>query len=58
MTVKSAWPLTSVRTPNLRPLSEKLALADGAAELEYELGSELGRDFVFYYQLAELPGAA
>ena len=56
MTVKSAWPLTSVRTPNLRPLSEKLALADGAAELEYELGSELGRDFVFYYQLAELPG--
>lgn len=56
MTVRSAWPLTAVRTPNLRPAAEKLDLANGTAELEYELGDELGRDFAFYYQLAELPG--
>ncbi len=56
MTVKSAWPLAAVRTPNLQPVSEKAALDTGVGEFRYELGSELGRDFVFYYQLAELPG--
>ncbi len=56
MTVKSAWPLAAVRTPDRRPVSEKAALETGTGEFEYELGSELGKDFVFYYQLAELPG--
>ncbi|MDD4180584.1 MAG: VIT domain-containing protein [Victivallaceae bacterium] len=56
ITVKSAWPLDGVRSPGQNPTVSKLALKNGVAELEYELGEGLARDFVFHYQLAELPG--
>ncbi len=54
--VRSAWPLAAIRVPGRNPVGQKLDLAGGSAELEYELGGELGSDFVFHYQLAELPG--
>lgn len=56
MIVKSAWPLASFRTPGLNPLTQNVQLDQGTAELDYELGNALGKDFVFYYQLVELPG--
>lgn len=54
--VKSAWPLDGVRSPSLNPTVSTLDLKNGAAELEYELSEGLAHDFVFHYQLAELPG--
>ncbi len=56
MTVKSAWPLHSVRAPGQASTLQTLQLDKGHAELEYDLGSNLSKDFVFYYQLADLPG--
>ena len=57
MIVRSAWPLESVRAPGGTIVHEKLELEKGIADLSYELGSGLERDFVFYYQLVSgLPG--
>lgn len=56
MTVKSAHPLENVRVPGFAPTLQTLQLDKGSAELEYDLGGNLAKDFVFYYQLAELPG--
>ncbi len=55
--VRSAWPLDGVRAPGGTVVDQKLDLKKGIADITYELGNGLERDFVFYYQLAsDLPG--
>lgn len=57
MIVRSAWPLEGIRAPNGAAVEQKLDLRKGLADVTYELQEGLGRDFVFYYQLAQnLPG--
>ena len=54
---RSAWPLDGVRAPGGTVVKQNLDLKKGLADLTYELGTGLERDFVFYYQLASgLPG--
>jgi Ca-activated chloride channel family protein len=58
VTLKSAYPLAAVRSPNRAPAESEERLNEGyfRGRYEYEEG-KLDRDFVFYYRLADnLPG--
>ena len=54
--LRSAWALESVRSPGQNPVASTIDLPNGVAKLEYELKDGLAGDFVFHYQLVELPG--
>lgn len=56
--LKSAWPVTGVRTPGFEADATVDQLDEGHWTLKIERqGARLNRDFVFYYRLAEdLPG--
>ena len=55
--LRSAWPVTAVRAPQGNVASEQADLANGTADITYELPEGLAKDFVFYYSLANnLPG--
>ena len=56
--LRSAWPVTAVRSPGLDSLVQTEELGAGHFIMRYETPTgRLNRDFVFYYRLAEdLPG--
>ena len=55
--LRSAWPVTAYRAPQGAVASEQADLANGTADITYELAEGLSKDFVFYYSLADnLPG--
>ena len=55
--LRSAWPVTAVRVPQGNVTTEQADLANGTADITYELPEGLSKDFVFYYSLANnLPG--
>jgi len=56
--LRSAWPVTAVRTPGLDTSVQTEELGEGHYRTRYETSTgRLNRDFVFYYRLAEdLPG--
>ena len=55
--LRSAWPVTAYRAPQGAVASEQADLANGTADITYELAEGLTKDFVFYYSLADnLPG--
>lgn len=55
--LKSAWPLSNVRAPQVTPLKAVDNSAKGEYKAEFELPNGLTKDFVFYYRLQDnLPG--
>ena len=55
--LRSAWPVAAIRAPYGTPSVKTEELAQGTADVTYELADGLDRDFVFYYSLADnLPG--
>ena len=58
MELKSAFPLSSVRSPGYVPVQEEDKLAEGLYKARYEIPkAKLEKDFVFYYRLQDnLPG--
>ena len=55
--LRSAWPVTAVRVPQGNVTTEQADLANGTADITYELPEGLTKDFLFYYSLANnLPG--
>ena len=55
--LRSAWPLAAWRAPYGQATATTEDLANGEADLTFELSDGLTRDFVFYYTLVEnLPG--
>lgn len=55
--LRSAWPIAGIRAPYGNAVTNKEDLANGEADMEYELPDGLNRDFVFYYNLESgIPG--
>jgi len=56
--LKSAWPVTDVRSPGFEGAAVVKKIAEGHYQLTLDRpGAKLDRDFIFYYRLAEnLPG--
>lgn len=56
--IRTAAPLSGIRTPGFQALNESGDLSQGQLEQRYEIkGAKLNQDFVLYYRLAEnMPG--